>query len=53
MQFAQQNASGQNDESRAMQGRKIYGEFAQESLTSLDDVSDTFIDDDVSVNIVA
>ena len=53
MQFAQGNASGQNDDGRARQGRKIYGDFTQESLTSIQDVSDNFIDDDVSVNIVA
>ena len=52
MQFAQGDA--QNDaDGRARQGRKIYGEFAQESLTSIQESSDTFIDDDVSVNIVA
>ncbi len=53
MQFAQGNASGQNDDGRAQQGRKIYGDFTQESLTSVSEISDNFIDDDVSVNIVA
>lgn len=52
MQFAQ----GQNQEGpdgRSAQGRKIYGEFTQESLTSVSDISDNYFDDDVSVNIVA
>ena len=53
MQFAQGNASGQEDNGRAQQGRKIYGDFTQESLTSVSEISDNFIDDDVSVNIVA
>ena len=53
MNFAGQNAAGQNDEGRARQGQKIYGEFTQESLTSVQENSDNFIDDDVSVNVVA
>ena len=53
MNFAGQNAAGQNDEGRARQGQKIYGEFTQESLTSIQENSDNFIDDDVSVNVVA
>ena len=53
MQFAQGNASGQEDNGRAQQGRKIYGDFTQESLTSVSEISDNFIDGDVSVNIVA
>lgn len=52
MQFAQGQAQEQAD-GRAAHGRKIYGEFTQESLTSVSDISDNFIDDDVSVNIVA
>ena len=52
MNFAQGQGADDSRE-RAAQGRKIYGEFAQESLTSLDESSDTFIDGDVSVNIVA
>ncbi|MCR5046628.1 MAG: flagellar hook-length control protein FliK [Treponema sp.] len=52
MQFAQ--GQGQEDaQGKAMQGRKIYGEFTQESLTSAEENSDNFIDDDVSINIVA
>ena len=53
MQFAEQSAAGHDSDGRARQGRKIYGEFAQESLTSIQESSDTFFDDDVSVNIVA
>lgn len=52
MNFAQ-NGSQNDADDRARQGRKIYGEFAQESLTSTAEVSDNFIGDDVSVNIVA
>ncbi len=52
MNFAQGNA-GQDDNGRAQQGRKIYGDFTQESLTSVSEISDNFFDDDVSVNIVA
>ena len=52
MQFAQGQAQEQAD-GRAAHGRKIYGDFTQESLTSIQDISDNFIDDDVSVNIVA
>ncbi len=52
MNFARGDAQNDADE-RARQGRKIYGEFTQESLTSIGEVSDNFIDDDVSVNIVA
>ncbi|MBR5965509.1 MAG: flagellar hook-length control protein FliK [Treponema sp.] len=52
MQFAQGQAQDGAD-GKAGRGRKIYGEFTQESLTSVSDISDNFIDDDVSVNIVA
>ncbi|MBO4546961.1 MAG: flagellar hook-length control protein FliK, partial [Treponema sp.] len=52
MQFAQGQAQ-EGADGKAAHGRKIYGEFTQESLTSVSDISDNFIDDDVSVNIVA
>ena len=52
MQFAQSQAQ-EDAQGRAQQGRKIYGEFTQESLTSSVEISDNFIDDDVSVNVVA
>lgn len=52
MQFAQSQAQ-EDAQGRAQQGRKIYGEFTQESLTSFVEISDNFIDDDVSVNVVA
>ncbi len=52
MQFAQGQAQ-EDAQGKARQGRKIYGEFAQESLTSVQEISDNFIDDDVSLNIVA
>ena len=52
MNFAQGQGADDSAE-RARQGKKIYGDFAQESLTSAAEISDNFIDDDVSVNIVA
>ena len=52
MQFAQ-GQSQEGADGKAAHGRKIYGEFTQESLTSVSEISDNFIDDDVSVNIVA
>ena len=52
MQFAQGQAQ-EGADGKAAHGRKFYGEFTQESLTSVSDISDNFIDDDVSVNIVA
>ncbi len=53
MQFAQGQEGGQGYDGNKSQGRKIYGEFAQESLTSVQESSDTVFEDDVSVNIVA
>lgn len=52
MQFAQ-GQTQDDTQGRAQKGRKIYGEFTQESLTSVQEISDNFIDDDVSVNVVA
>ena len=52
MNFAQGQEADDSAE-RSRQGRKIYGDFTQESLTSAVEISDNFIDDDVSVNIVA